>query len=76
MRGGGRGEKNVLQAASPSAHAVTIQRMSRKPMCCTDPNATSRHTHTHTHTRVRTCTPPKEQLQKKETAFRKKKAYN
>lgn len=25
---------SVLQAASLSAHAVTIQRMSRKPTCC------------------------------------------
>ena len=50
----GRRRETALQAARPSAHAATIQRMSRKPVrChCTDPNAA--------HARMHTCTPPKE----------------
>lgn len=68
----GKRRKTVLQAASPSAHAVTIQRMSRKPTCCTDPNAASKFTNarvcTHTHSTQRTA--------EKGSALGKKKAYN
>ena len=64
----GRRRETALQAARPSAHAATIQRMSRKPVrChCTDPSAA--------HARTHTCTPPKEQLQKAELSLERRKS--